>query len=116
MRLAVDGRETLLMPLLVATRTELGPGERFPSVMELRLLEVRVSPGAPTVPVLRDGEPVWHAPQRLPAYVARLGGNTPYLIHAEEVLADNFAQLVTGRTVPHPELLQQLEAVLLAPR
>jgi hypothetical protein len=112
MRLAIDGRETLVMPLLVASRTELRPGENFFSVMELRLLEVRAAPGTPTRPVLRDGEPVWHAPERLPAYAARLGGNTGYILHADEVLADNFAQLVTGRTVPNPALLKQLEAAL----
>ena len=116
MRLAIDGRDALVMPLLVANRTELQAGETFFSVMELRLLEVTASPGAPTLPVLRDGEPVWHAPQRLPAYVARLGGNTGYIIHPEEVLADNFAQLVTGRAVRNPALLRQIEAVLLAPR
>jgi hypothetical protein len=66
--------------------------------------------------VLRDGEPVWHSPAQLPAYAARLGGNTGYIIHPEETIADNFAQLLTGRTVRNPALLQQIEAVLLAPR
>jgi len=116
MRLAIDGREALVMPLLVAGRTELRPGETFFSVMELRLLEVTAAPGRPTLPVLRGGEPVWHAPPRLPAYTERLGGNTGYILHADEVLADNFAQLVTGRTVANPELLRRIEAVLLAPR
>ena len=116
MRLAIDGREALVMPLLVAGRTELRPGETFFSVMELRLLEVTAAPGRPTLPVLRGGEPVWHATPRLPAYTERLGGNTGYILHADEVLADNFAQLVTGRTVANPELLRRIEAVLLAPR
>jgi len=104
-----------VMPLLVAERTELVAGETFFDVMALRLLEVTASPGAPTLPVLRDGEPVWHAPEDLPAYVARLGGNTGYILHPDEVLADNFAQLVIGRAVPNPALHRQIEAVLLAP-
>ena len=116
MRLAIDGRDTLVMPLLVARRTELGPGESVFSVMDVRLLEVTAAPGQPTLPVLRGGEPVWHAPAQLPAYAARLGGNTGYNIHPEETIADNFAQLLTGRTVRNPALLQQIEAVLLAPR
>lgn len=116
MRLSIDGRNAWVMPLLVARRTELTAGESFFSVMELRLLEVSAVPGRPTVAVLRDGVPVWHAPDRLPAYAARLGGNTAYIIHPEEVIADNFAQLVTGRTVPNPALLRQIEAVLRSPR
>ena len=116
MRVAIDGREALVMPVLVAARTELRPAETFFSVMELRLLEVTAAPGAPTLPVLQAGEPVWHTPQRLPAYVDRLGGNTRYILHPDETIADNFAQLVTGRSVPNPELLRRIEAVLLGPR
>jgi len=115
-RLMIDGREALVMPVLVAARTELRPGETFFSVMELRLLEVGAASGRPTLPVLRGGEPAWHAPAGLPAYAERLGGNTGYILHADEVLADNFAQLVTGRTVANPGLLERMEAVLLAPR
>jgi len=116
MRIVIAGREALVMPLLVATRTELRPGETFFSVMELRLLEVSAALGRPTLPVLRGSEPVWHAPARLPAYAERLGGNTGYILHADEVLADNFAQLVTGRTVANPGLVKRIEAALLAPR
>ena len=46
---------------------------------------------------------------------ARVASRAPEGI-TEEVLADNFAQLVTGRTVPNPGLLRRIEAVLLAPR
>jgi len=116
MRLVIDGRDALVMPLLVARRTELGPGENVFSVMEVRLLRVTAASGRPTLPVLRDGEPVWHSLEQLPAYTARLGGNTGYNIHPEETIADNFAQLLTARTVRNPALLQQIETVLLAPR
>ncbi|MEO5880934.1 MAG: hypothetical protein ABIQ06_00820 [Caldimonas sp.] len=115
MRLAIDGRDTLVMPLLVARRTELGPGESFFDVMDVRLLEVTAAFGQPTLPVLRNGEPVWHSPERLAAYVARLGGNTGYIIHPDETLADNFAQLLTGQPVNNPALLREIEAVLQAP-
>ena len=84
--------------------------------MDVRLLEVSVAAGAATLPVLRNGEPVWHAPERVPAFVARLGGNTGYIIHPDETMADNFAFLVSGRSVPNPALLAQIEAVLLTPR
>ena len=116
MPVTIDGSTAMLIPLLVARRTELRPGESFFDVMDVRLLEVSVAAGAATLPVLRNGEPVWHAPERVPEFVARLGGNTGYIIHPDETMADNFAFLVSGRSVPNPALLAQIEAVLLTPR
>jgi Zn-dependent protease with chaperone function len=111
MRIAIDGTDAWVMPVLVARRTDLRPGETFFSVMDVRLLEVGVADGK-TLPVVRNGAPVWHAPQQLPEYLARLGGNTGYIIHPEETMADNFALLVTGRPVANAALLERIEAVL----
>ncbi|MEW6705256.1 MAG: DUF4157 domain-containing protein [Pseudomonadota bacterium] len=113
MRATFDDRPVLLMPLLVAGRTELdrSRGETFFHVMQIRLLEVKVDNGA-TLPVLREGQPVWHAPQQAPEYLQRLGGNTGYILHAEETLADNFAFLVSGRPVRNPSLPARMQALL----
>ena len=64
MPVAIDGRATRVMPVLVAKRAELAPGESFFSVMDVRLLEVTTEDGR-TLPVLRDGQPLWHAPGRV---------------------------------------------------
>jgi hypothetical protein len=111
MRLTLEGRPVLLMPLLVARRTELRPGESFFDVMELRLLEVKAD-GDKSLPVERDGRPAWWPLQHARDYLQRLGGNTGYVIHPEETMADNFAFLVSGRTVRNPALLRDLEGVL----
>jgi hypothetical protein len=112
MRATVEGRPVLLMPLLVAGRTALQPGESFFDVMELRLLEVTVDGGS-TRPVPRaDGQPAWLSPKQAGDYLQRLGGNTGYVIHPEETVADNFAFLVSGRKVRNPALLQAIERVL----
>jgi hypothetical protein len=42
-----------------------------------------------------------------------MGGNTSYMLHPEETMADNIAFLVSGREVPNPALLQRIKAVLL---
>jgi hypothetical protein len=41
--------------------------------------------------------------------------NTGYTIHPEEILAENFRLLVTGRRdrIAFPEILDRLEAVLM---
>lgn len=111
MRVTIDGRATMVMPVLVARRSELAPGESFFSVMDVRLLEVTTADGR-TLPMLRDGQPLWHAPEGVPDYLARLGGNTGYIIHPEETMADNFALLVTRGAARNPALLERIEAVL----
>ena len=113
MRTMLGGRALSLMPLLVMRRAELKPGETFFDVLEIRLLEVSAG-DAKTIPVRRDGQPVWHAPTDVPDYLARLGGNTEYIFHPEETIADNFALLVTGRPVPNPGLLKRIGAALNA--
>lgn len=113
MQLTLDGRKTSVMPLLMASRTQLAKGETFFNVMEVRLVEVAVGDTQTRV-VMRGNEPVWYPAEQVPQYVARLGGNTPYIIHPEETLADNFAFLAAGMKVRNPELLRRIEAVFKA--
>jgi hypothetical protein len=115
MRLKLPDRETLVTPVLVATRATLEPGESFFSVMEPRLLELQPA-GAESLAVLRDGQPAWHAIDGPHDYLQRLGGNTGYVIHHEEALADNVALLATATKARNPALLERLKAVLLAPQ
>jgi hypothetical protein len=115
MRLHVEGRTPLVTPVLVAARTALNPGETFFSVMEPRLLEVEVDAGA-TRAVLRNGEPVWYPLNGAHDYLRRLGGNTGYVIHHEETLADNIALLAAGIPARNAELLARIKAALEAAR
>lgn len=117
MRTRIDGRDVALMPLLVASRTQLdrSKGETFFTVLDIRLLEVQPGgPGVPTTPVRRNGELAWHSPDSsAKEYLARLGGNTSYIFHPEETMADNIAFLVSGRKVPNPALIKRIKAVLM---
>ena len=46
-------------------------------------------------------------------FFEQVGQNTQYIIHAEEILADNFVLLVLGETdVPSPQVLQRFAGVL----
>ena len=117
MRVRIQGREATVMPVVVTSSAKLPPadGDTLLDLMEPRLLEV--VPGAasqPTRPVLRNGQPLWHPPEATPEFLARLGGNTDYIQHPDETIADNFMFLVSGRPVPNPQLLRRIEAVLQA--
>jgi hypothetical protein len=109
-----DGDRVAVMPVLVARRTTLEPGESFFSVLDVRILAVEPGVnGQPTLPRRRNGQLLWQLVDRMPPYLRQLGGNTPYVFHPEETAADNFALLVSGRTVPNPMLLERLRSVLL---
>ncbi|HLU48866.1 MAG TPA: hypothetical protein VK116_12310, partial [Planctomycetota bacterium] len=64
-------------------------------------------------PKLRDGEP-WLIPLRENASFWRsIGRNTSYIIHPEEVAADNFAHLVlSAKDLRSPEILERLRHAL----
>ncbi len=119
MRTRIAGRDVALMPLWVAKRANLdrSKGETFFDVLDVRLVEVLPGrAGAPSMVLMRDGQPVWHSLDAAGDYLQRLGGNTGYVIHPEETMADNVAFLVCGSQVRNPALLERIKAVLLAPR
>lgn len=45
-------------------------------------------------------------------FLEQIARNTQYIIHPEEILAENFAQLATGETGPSPEVHQRLRDAL----
>ena len=87
-------------------------GGPFFQQMEFRLLALDApGGGAAPRPVLQSDGTALLAPPG-DAYMARIGRNTDYVIHPEEILADNFVLLVNHRKVPSPEILDKLDAVL----
>jgi hypothetical protein len=119
MRVKIQGRDTTVMPVVVTASAKLPPadGDTLLDLMEPRLLEVEPGAGEQaTRPVLRRGQPVWYDPEATPDFLAHLGGNTDYILHPDETIADNFMFLVSGRTVKNPALLKRIEAVLVANR
>jgi hypothetical protein len=117
MRVQIDQRSAWVTPVLVAARTTLQAGETFFNVMQPRLLEVEPGrDGGLSQAVLRDGQPLWHTLDGPHDYLRRLGGNTGYVIHHEEAMADNVALLATGLRARNPELLARIKAAFEAPR
>jgi hypothetical protein len=103
-----------VMPVLVARRIP-NAGELIFPVMDVRLLAVEPSgDGKSMVPVRRDGQPLWFPAFRTQSYIEQLGGNTPYIIHPEEAMADNVAYLVSGRKVPNTALMGRIRETLVA--
>jgi len=109
----IEGEDLLVMPLLTANAPPAeAPTEAGAQVSQIELRLIAVSPG---------GEPLRNSDNELrfydlgdvPGYFEAIGGNTDYIIHPEEIAADNFALLVMGaEDRPNPELFEELRAVL----
>jgi hypothetical protein len=80
----------------------------------LRLLVVKqVPPEGSFRAVEQNGAPVLLELSRAEDFVAQVGKNTGYVIHPEEILAENFALMVTGEEVREPARLDELRRLLV---
>ena len=95
-------------PLLQATvdRYDAHQGGEFFKFMKLSWLEVARGEAVPARAQVR--QPQLRETAELSGFVEQVGRNTGYIIHPEEILAENFAQLATGKTGPSPEIHQRL--------
>ncbi len=114
--IVVNGKPALAMPVLLSRSPKFDPAIGRDIVdywmLKLLLLESADANGRMR-PALLDGEPVLLAVSEVSGYSEKVGRNTGYIIHPEEILADNFALLVTGRSVESPEVLGKLREVFL---
>jgi len=87
-------------------------GEFFDSmVFRLMVLEKTKDGFRPTMRA--EGGPDLRDPSELPDYLEQIGKNTPYIIHPEEILADNFVLLINrAPEVPSPNILQKMRTFL----
>jgi hypothetical protein len=113
-RVRVGGRHVPAAPVLIA-RTERydtkQDGEFFAS-MDFRLLVLEEIHGR-LQPSMLQGKPHLLDPAEVPDYLDQVGRNTEYIIHPEEILADNFVLLVNGKSpVPSPGIIQQMRSLL----
>jgi len=60
-----------------------------------------------------DGKPTLYSFNELSGFIEQVGKNTNYIIHPEEILADNFKLLIKGDSnVPSPEIIERLREAL----
>ena len=61
-------------------------------------------------PLIKDGKAVTYKLEEKPQLFSIIGTNTPYVLHPEEVCAEHFSALVTGKEVNEPEYLEKMKA------
>ena len=115
-RLQIDGRESLAVPILVSSSDiyDVKRGGEFFEYLQLQFLVVEKSAGSENMQAVSEGSsPKLADMKRVSGFMEQVGKNTDYIIHPEEILAENFALLVLkGDNVPSPEILQKMREVL----
>ena len=105
-RVQVNGQDVNVVPILFSTTSNYDPvrGGEFFTYLQLAFLSV--SKNSTTGGQLLE-------PQQLSGFLEQVGRNTDYIIHPEEILAENFALCVMDkRDVPSPAILEKIRAVL----
>ncbi|MDQ5978673.1 MAG: hypothetical protein QG602_1647 [Verrucomicrobiota bacterium] len=118
LRVQVAGEPHWVIPILFSgaeTYDEAKGGEFF-NYLQFRFLLVERAPGSTTVAPIRVGTEARHVGlNEVSGFFEQVGRNTRYIIHPEEILADNFSLLVLDApNVPSPEILRKMDAVLSA--
>lgn len=112
--LKVDDKDVWAVPIHYSRteRYEPDSDRSFFSYFELRLLIAdRASPASK--PAVSGPDTRLISLKDATGFFEQIGKNTTYIIHPEEILADNFALLIAGKTnVPSPEILKKIETIL----
>ncbi len=113
-RLNIHGRDAALTPFLFSGKPAydpLRPGGIFQSI-RFMLLEVKQDRGI-WKPVIKSSGPVMFQPGALKSFWEKIGKNTQYILHPEEILASNFVLLVTGKGhLPSPWVTEGMRKLL----
>lgn len=118
-RVQVAGTDAWAVPILFSrTSYDVKTGGDFFQYMQFELLLVdRQGESRTTKPIYEGLQPRLVEVGEIAGFFEQVGRNTQYIIHPEEILADNFADLVMqDRSSPSPEILKKMEAVLAEKR
>jgi hypothetical protein len=116
---AKDGATVVGAPILYSQTKDYDAksGKSLFQSFVFRLLVVeRQRENGPWRAVLKKGQPVVINPREEQAFLDKIGQNTNYIIHPDEILADNFVRLVMhDQNVPTPRIVDDMRRVLQQP-
>ncbi|MEX2187946.1 MAG: hypothetical protein WD875_14165 [Pirellulales bacterium] len=116
--IAIDEQPVEVVPILLADAAKYDATARreFFAFMKFRLLAVAKDERGHYALRLRDDKPWLIDPAAVPSYHEKIGHNTGYIIHPEEIIADNFVLVMLGEeNVKTPRILEAMRAILRDP-
>ncbi|QDU56017.1 eCIS core domain-containing protein [Aeoliella mucimassa] len=115
-RLSIDDQEQWMVPVLLSSSKRYDPqrGGEFFNYLEFKLLVVADPEAEKTTD---ESTPPAEAKlvdlRQASGFFEQVGNNTGYIIHPEEILADNFALLAMKREkLPSPEVTEKMAKIL----
>ncbi len=109
-----SGKLVWAIPITHAPRYDKASRQELVGLLDLTLLLVEKDSlsGVPR-PILMAGKPLWVGVDRVSGFFEQVGRNTSYIIHPEEILADNATMLTLGMSnVPSPQVLIRVAGLL----
>jgi hypothetical protein len=116
-RLEAGGEKVWVVPILFSSADtyDVSKGGEFFDYLEFRFLLVSKEATFQNLKKTYDPQsPVLFKQDQVSGFFEQIGRNTQYTIHPEEILADNFMILVTGKqNVASPEVQDRMKTLLL---
>ncbi len=108
-----EDKDQKLMPMLFSNEPyNMKKRGEFFDYLEFRLLGVELNKECFS-PLYKNGRLQLFRSDDIQSYVQKIGLNTDYIIHPEEILAENFVLLVNNsRYIRSPEILERINKVL----
>jgi hypothetical protein len=108
----IDGTRRTVVPILLADSERYEPerGGEFFEYLRLRFLAVQEEKETEATSLLLiRGQPILVPVTELRGFFEQVGRNTGYIIHPEEILADNFAHLMMQTPdLESPEVVRRM--------
>lgn len=105
-----DGEACWAAPILYSSSATYDAVKKPPlfQYLTFRLMKLEEHDGR-WRPLLKEGEPILIDPAQSKSFADQIGQNTKYIIHPDEVLADNFVFLVMQtEKLPSPEIIERM--------
>ena len=114
-RVEVEGEKTWAIPILFS-RTDKYDTERGGVLfryMQFKLQAVTLDEETGAVqPVVQEGMPLLYDVDEMSGFYEQVGRNTGYIIHPEEILADNYVHWVLGKKeLKSPEIVERMQTI-----
>jgi hypothetical protein len=112
-----NSEKVAAIPLLIASadKYDVSSGKSLFQYLQFKLLAIeRVNDRWQAIE--QDGKPRLLEPSELDSYASQIGSNTGYIIHPDEILADNFAHLIMQtKNLPNPNIIDRMQQRLTLP-
>lgn len=106
------GQSLWVVPILTSKieKYDKQRGGEFFNYMVFELMAIESPDGTLSKPLMKEGKPVLLDARKAEGFMEQIGKNTGYIIHPDEILADNFSMLILKRkNVAQPELLEKID-------